>query len=368
MLFDDLVPAKFKNVRLLVRKESLTYGLLKQENLSPTLSNIRSFTNLIKIPEKITLDIVFTGVTASFDAQRFLQLANEQNSGRLIIPTFGLFDSMQIVDPPVLNTDMTKVGVINTTVTFAKVVNENKTINLFAKLEAGLQILRKAVYAINDAFYIFTNVQGAIVSIQSGINNALNGVNAGSIAIKDLSNAFSLNSFLESVQLKLQSTEKALVKDIYLDIKAVPIKTNINQLINKQAQSLYISLITFQLIIGIAYMEQASNIDSYNSQEDIKKELTFLTFLSNDLITQNFLSNEVLNLIKQSLEFLTNLLNDTFDNLPEVYTIKVQNESSLLIAYRTTGDIDNVNLIERINPQINNIADITGLVTCLKFL
>lgn len=368
MQFNDLIPSKYKNLRLLVRKESFTYGLQKQENLSPNLVNVRTLTNLTQVPEKITLDVVFTGATANFDSQRLLKIASEKTAGRLIVPTFGLLDKMAIAEPPVLNTDMTKIGVITTSITFLKVIDDAPVSNLFAKLEEGLQALNDALYALNEALYIFTEIQDAINSVQAGINGALNGLNSGILAVTSLQNAFKLNDFLKGVQSKLSAIERNLLKGAILDISKSSVKSSSNPILQAKRKSLSVALTTTKLAIATVYLEKISNTSQYTSQEEITEELNFLTSLTNDLITEDILTKEITDLIKINTEFVINILNDTFELLPEIYTINVTNESSLLIAYRTTGNIDNAKIIEDLNPQLENICNITGEVKCLRLL
>lgn len=117
----QLLQAKYKNVTFLVRSESVDQ--LGQKRIIHDYPNTqaRYVEPQGTVPPMFTIEIFFSSDTWIDDYNRFKAAIEDPKPGRLVIPTFGVFENM-VAMPAKASSDQTAIGEIPLTVTFSSTV------------------------------------------------------------------------------------------------------------------------------------------------------------------------------------------------------------------------------------------------------
>lgn len=117
----SLLQAKYKNITFLVRRESVDQ--LGQKRISHDYPNTqaRYMEPQGTVPDQFTLEIFFTGEFWQDDYAVFKQAIEDPRPGRLVLPTFGVFENM-VATPARAESAQTAIGEIPLTVTFSSTV------------------------------------------------------------------------------------------------------------------------------------------------------------------------------------------------------------------------------------------------------
>jgi prophage DNA circulation protein len=316
------------------------------------------------MPTEITLEIQFQGISANYDARRFQALAAEKTSGNLQIPTFGVYKNMVFKDVFSINTDLKKIGVITATVILIEVTDAVAKPNWLAQLDNALNILDALIQNFLDATYFLTEIVNAVDSVKASINKSLTALSLPLIAINDLQNSLKLGEFLKTLDGKLSLLSSNFKKIFINDFNKKKLAST-NNWQNNQYKPLNILNSTMYLKASVNLIKDLPN-QKFISRENLDSEIDFLINLETEIITDNDLPQDIINEYLTINNLCISVLLELKENLPQVYTINVNNESSLLLAYRTSGNIENVDKIEEIN-NFKDLTDISGEVKCLKF-
>ena len=121
-----------------------------------------------------------------------------------------------------------------------------------------------------------------------------------------------------------------------------------NPIEKEQTQPINV-LITYNKVIQfLAYLDNLKEKEFSNQNEIIENVNNIYTYQNNVIFESNLpieITNTLELYINNIIEFLSNKLQD----LPSVYTLNVKNESSLLLSYRLYENIDNADILEKIN-------------------
>lgn len=117
----NLLQAKYKNVQFFVRRESVDQ--LGQKRIIHDYPNTqaRYLEPQGTVPSQFTLEIFFTGEFWQDEYEVFRQALEDPTPGRLVLPTFGVFENMVAI-PASAESAQTAVGEIPLTVKFSSTV------------------------------------------------------------------------------------------------------------------------------------------------------------------------------------------------------------------------------------------------------
>jgi hypothetical protein len=118
-----LLPAKYKNISFKIRKESL--DSIGQKSIIHGYPNTSSqyVERQGKKPFSTTLDIFFSGDTWRDDFNAFKNALNNPAPGRLVLPTFGVFNNIVAIEASA-SADQTNIGEISIPVTFTETIEK----------------------------------------------------------------------------------------------------------------------------------------------------------------------------------------------------------------------------------------------------
>jgi hypothetical protein len=118
-----LLPAKYKNISFKIRKESLNG--IGQKNIVHGYPNTSSqyVERQGKKPFSATLDIFFSGFGWVEEFNAFKNALNNPAPGRLILPTFGVFNNIVAIEASA-SADQTSIGEISIPVTFTETIEK----------------------------------------------------------------------------------------------------------------------------------------------------------------------------------------------------------------------------------------------------
>jgi prophage DNA circulation protein len=117
----NLLQAKYKNVSFFVRREAMDQ--LGQKRIIHDYPNTKARYAEPKgaVPDQFTIDLFFTGEFWQDEFDLFKARLEDPSPGRLILPTFGVFENM-VALPATGESNQTSVGEISLTVKFSVTV------------------------------------------------------------------------------------------------------------------------------------------------------------------------------------------------------------------------------------------------------
>lgn len=113
---NDQLAGKYKNVPFFVRNESLNSGHNRVVHKYPK-TETQYMESMGVVPFSATVTIFFSGANYKEDSLKFRQAISDPSSGRLYLPTYGVYDSI-IALPTAFVSDQTNLGEISAAVTF----------------------------------------------------------------------------------------------------------------------------------------------------------------------------------------------------------------------------------------------------------
>jgi hypothetical protein len=364
MKYQDLLPARYKNVNFYVKKEVLTSGFNNQYSSTPNLIKNRKVINLVLLPNEIGLSIVFTGQLASYNARKFIKLADAKTSGTLQIPTFGIFKNMVIKEAFSVNTDLKEVGVITCEVAFVENLEALNQKNLLSTLDELTLKLDDLLTKWTDAFYFLSNLTEKVNTIKANINKAFTMLKVPLIEFQDLSNSLKLNQFYNNKLNELSNIQDSYLAIINQDKQINSLPNTNNDIENKQISPINVLNLKNKINNYRAYLNSLVSKE-YIYQEQINDDINKIFEYSNNILFESNLTIEIEEILIEIINTTTDYLIEKMDNLPQIQIFEVKNESLLMAIYRSSGNIENVSLIEKIN-NLEDIDDFTGGVKCLK--
>lgn len=365
MLYNDLLPARYKNINFLVKKESITGGINKQYSSTPNLIKNRKTIGLVNLPTEITLDIVLRGALSSYTARKLLKLGESQSSGTLQIPSFGVFKNMVFRDPLSFSTDLKKVGEIATTISFVENLEVATTTNLLSKLDDLTQQLTELLDKWIDSVYFLSNLQEKVNTAKANINRSFTLLNAPLLLTKDLLNSLNLKTFFKDQQAKLSGFATGVLEVLMVQPKdKLQTSTTFNTIEQKQLEPIN-ALITYNKITQyLAYTDNLKEVE-LTTQEELAEKINNLYFYFEDIGYENNLTTDIKEILDQYLATLVEFLHEKNELLPNLVEFEAIEDSSIIVAYRTLNSIDQVDLIEKIN-KFQDLDYITGKIKCLR--
>lgn len=118
---DNQLAGKYKGVSFFVRSESLNnIGQTRIKHTYPK-TGVQYMEPMGQEPFECTIDIFFSGDSFREDFQKFQQAVQDPASGRLFLPTFGVFNSI-VAAPTNATSDQTSIGEISLSVTFSETI------------------------------------------------------------------------------------------------------------------------------------------------------------------------------------------------------------------------------------------------------
>lgn len=118
---DQLLQAKYKNQSFFVRNEQVDQ--LGQKRITHDYPNTqaRYLEPQGTVPDQFTLDIFFSSDFWIEEYENFKTLIEDPRPGRLVLPTFGVFENM-VAKPAKATSSQNAIGEIPMTVTFTTTV------------------------------------------------------------------------------------------------------------------------------------------------------------------------------------------------------------------------------------------------------
>lgn len=378
--------ASFRGVIFYIRSEDEEGGKKTVSHEFPN-TDIRFTEELGRIPSKFSFEAFLHGSDVIDQSEDLIRALDTEGVGILIHPFYGRQEVKSTTWKR--SSSETKLGEINFTLNFEKSrpnVSLTPTISTkslaafkanIARDSLGLAV--EAIYAINKAQEVLTDVQAVttlVMDVVSGKIKSLADINPATLAIfdrtlgtslKDLYQASvdgqafanNLKGFYESalavsdpeVQKDLwaslvdyESTREIgpvdTVKraDIENNIQVVVSHTQINALINSYESS---SFFAYQTVDELNETKQFLE-DSFNR--------IFRDSDRNPLISDNTLRSSLLDLRNTANDILDQAESNTF-NIESIFP----GETSLsLLVYDLYGNLDNIDIIRELNPNINH--------------
>lgn len=363
-LFRDLLPASYKGVSFYVTSESVSKGVIRQENITPILQENRNITEIALLPFEVTLDIVFTGNLAKHKARKFLNLASEKTSGTLQAPVFGVFKKMQFKDPFALKTQHTEIGTIKVSVTFIEVVDLVEFQNAFAFVSDALKLLDDLSYKVFDSLYVISNLTTTINTFKATVNNLLDLVDIPLLLAQDLQNALQLKQFLKDTQEAFLSKSKQ-VQEFILESFTLTNRNSANQVEEKKLNDINFLENFILLALTTSYM---NSLLDYNfiTQDEIDKSMNLITQKKQDMLSIDILPQDLFEQFNSTQNLFSIYLEEQKDDKPIIFEYEAKEESILTLNYKTLGNIEYLDQLDAIN-SIDDLFMFSGTVKCLKF-
>ena len=365
MKYQDLLPARYKNLNFFVLKESITSGLNKQYTTTPNLIKNRKTINLANLPTEITLDIVLQGSTASYSARKLLTLAESKTSGTLQIPTFGVFKNMVFRDSLSFSTDLKRVGVITSTITFIENLDVDNEKNLLSKLDDLSLKLQELTDKLIDSVYFLSNLTEKLNTTKANINRGFTALNTPLLLVKDLSSALALKTFFKQQQQNLTNLETNLLEVLLLQPKE-KLTFSTNTIEQKQQEPINLIITYNKLTELLSYVDNLKQKE-FISQQEVVEKINYVYEFSNNVSYETNLTTDIKETLDVYVSIFVDFLFELNEELPELQEVEVLNESSISIAYRTQLDLNSVRLIEKLN-NFQDLDNISGKIKCLKLL
>ncbi len=118
-----LLPGSYKGIKLYISRENLTQLGQKWLTHDYPKSGQRYMEAMGEIPPEFEVDIVFAGLTYQGDFQTFKAAVTDTNPGRLVMPTFGIFNNV-VAFPTSAAHNYSDLNAITLTVKFTITVSQ----------------------------------------------------------------------------------------------------------------------------------------------------------------------------------------------------------------------------------------------------
>ena len=164
-IFQPTIQCKYKNVSILISKESITSLGQKRIVHDYPGSGQRYLEAMGQVPKEFEVDIVFSGITYQDDFNSFQAILQDPNPGTLVMPTFGVINNVAAFPSSAVHNYSDYLCIVMT-VKFSETIQQPNPTSIPATPE---DTFNAGNMAWNN---IISNMTGGLIT-PSTINNAL---------------------------------------------------------------------------------------------------------------------------------------------------------------------------------------------------